>query len=55
MLLICLETVERFEGALEVEDVCTHKSQTVIKGVGGVGKPPMSKRLAVASAGLRMR
>jgi len=52
MLLICLETVERFE---EVEDVCTHKSQTVIKGVGGVGKPPMSKRLAVASAGLRMR
>ena len=47
MVLICLETVERFEGSLEVEDVCTYKSQTVIKKGGS--------RLAVASARLRVR
>ena len=36
MVLICLETLERFEDSLGVENVWTHKGQTVIKeGSGG--------------------
>jgi hypothetical protein len=33
MVLICLETVERFEGSLEVENACKDERQNVIKKV----------------------